>query len=92
MTTKTAREWEDLLGPVAPVNFARTIDEWLEEPHALASEIVVQVDDPQYGPMKQVGLPLRLSRTPGHIRGPAPRLGEHSQEALSLWGDRVASR
>lgn len=92
MATKTAREWEDLLGPVAPINFARTIDEWIEEPHALASEIVVQVDDPQHGPMKQVGLPMRLSRTPGRIRGPAPRLGEHTEEALSLWGERVASR
>ena len=62
---------------------ARTIDEWLADPHAMESGAVVLRDDPVYGPMKQVGLQVRMSATPGAIRGPAPALGQHTGEVLA---------
>jgi crotonobetainyl-CoA:carnitine CoA-transferase CaiB-like acyl-CoA transferase len=40
----------------------------------------VEIDDPQLGKTVQMGVPIRLSDTPGEIKGPAPRLGEHTEE------------
>src|SRR3989442_2713580 len=34
-----------------------------------------EIDDPELGRMMQIGVPVTLSRNPGAIRGPAPRLG-----------------
>jgi crotonobetainyl-CoA:carnitine CoA-transferase CaiB-like acyl-CoA transferase len=42
--------------------------------------MVVTVDDPDLGPLIQVGVPINLFGTPGEIRGPQPRVGEHNAE------------
>ena len=39
--------------------------------------MVIEVDDPVYGPMLQPGINARLSRTPGRVRHPAPRPDQH---------------
>ena len=42
---------------------------------------------PRAGPVRVVGVPVRLSNTPGAVRTPSPRLGEHTAETLkSLLG------
>jgi crotonobetainyl-CoA:carnitine CoA-transferase CaiB-like acyl-CoA transferase len=61
----------------------RTIDEWLVHEHARRTEMVMQVDDPDFGRMLQPGTSVKLRGTPGAIRGGAPRLGEHTAEVLS---------
>ncbi len=43
---------------------------------------VVEVCDDVLGPVEQVGIPARLSRSPGQVRKPAPRLGEHTEVVL----------
>jgi crotonobetainyl-CoA:carnitine CoA-transferase CaiB-like acyl-CoA transferase len=40
--------------------------------------VVVEVDDHDDGPLQQVGIPAQLGRSPGRVRGPAPRTGEHT--------------
>ncbi len=45
-------------------------------------EMVVEVDQPEIGPVRLLGSPLKLSRTPAQPRRPAPALGEHTDEVL----------
>ena len=46
----------------------RTPREWLETEHALASGIIAQIDDPEYGPMRIPGALVRLVRTPAILK------------------------
>ena len=82
--TRTAQEWEDLVaasGSEAVV--CRTSQEWMDHPHARQSKMVIQVDDPAYGKMLQPGINVRMSRTPGKVRSPAPAPDQHRDEILS---------
>ena len=76
---RTAVEWEDMMEDVgAPLTMCRTLQEWMETKHAWQSGAVVELDDPVYGPMRQVGIQVRLEDTPGAIRAAAPTLGQHN--------------
>jgi crotonobetainyl-CoA:carnitine CoA-transferase CaiB-like acyl-CoA transferase len=48
--------------------------------------MTVELEHPVLGAVRQVGLPFRLSATPGSIRTPPPLLGEHSAEILAELG------
>ncbi len=63
-----------------------TMEEALSAPHPQldANGMVVTVDDPDLGPLIQVGVPINLFGTPGEIRGPQPGVGEHNDE---IWGE-----
>ena len=41
---------------------------------------------PELGPVRLLGLPIKLSRTPGDATRPAPALGEHTEEVLRQAG------
>jgi crotonobetainyl-CoA:carnitine CoA-transferase CaiB-like acyl-CoA transferase len=43
---------------------------------------VVEVADPDVGPTTQIGVTIFLEGTPGAVRGPQPRPGEHTDEVL----------
>ena len=45
-------------------------------------EMVVDLEDPELGRLRHIGIPVKLSTTPGQIRRRAPALGEHSREVL----------
>ncbi|MEM9140949.1 MAG: CoA transferase, partial [Pseudomonadota bacterium] len=54
--TKPANEWEALFGAAkAPATAQRSTAEWLADPHALAAGLILQVEDPEHGPMRQMG-------------------------------------
>ena len=55
-------------------------------PQAVAREMVVEVEHPVLGAVRQVGLPFRLSATPASIRSAPPLLGEHAAEILAELG------
>ncbi|MCH7706108.1 MAG: CoA transferase, partial [Chloroflexi bacterium] len=61
----------------------RTSAEWLQHPHALASGMVVEVEDPGLGKMLQPGINARMSATPGSIRSPAPQPDADRTEILT---------
>jgi crotonobetainyl-CoA:carnitine CoA-transferase CaiB-like acyl-CoA transferase len=46
----------------------------------------VEVEDARGKKWKQVGLPIKMSDTPGRIKGLAPALGEHTGEVLRELG------
>jgi crotonobetainyl-CoA:carnitine CoA-transferase CaiB-like acyl-CoA transferase len=69
--------------PVGPVN---TLAEVLEDPHIQAREMVRELTHPDYGPIRQLGLPIKMSETPGTVEGPPPVFGEHNEEVLRMLG------
>ena len=52
------------------------------DPQVLAREMLVDIHDPELGTIHNIGVPVKLSATPGSIRHRAPALGEHSAEVL----------
>ncbi len=57
-----------------------------EDPQTLARDMVTSVEHPTAGPMQTIGLPVKLSATPGGIQSAAPLLGQHSREILAECG------
>jgi crotonobetainyl-CoA:carnitine CoA-transferase CaiB-like acyl-CoA transferase len=90
--TRTAQEWEDLVNAAGtPTAICRSSDEWLDHPHARGAQMIVPIDDPRYGPMLQPGVQVRMSATPGAIRGPAPRLDADREDVFAELAGRSQS-
>jgi alpha-methylacyl-CoA racemase len=62
------------------------LDEALESELVREREMVVSYEQPEMGEVKQLGFPIKLSRTPAGIHRPAPTLGEHTAEVLGEGG------
>jgi formyl-CoA transferase len=45
------------------------------DPHVAAREMIVEIDDPVFGPLRVAGNPIKLSRHPHTPAEPAPQLG-----------------
>jgi len=69
--------------PCGPIN---SIAELASDPQALAREMVVELDHPAAGRTRALGLPVKLSATPGGVRRPAPTFGQHTREVLGEFG------
>ena len=69
--------------PVGPI---KNVAEILDDPHVQAREMVVEVDHPVIGRMKTLGVPVKLSESPGAVTRAAPTLGQHSDEILAELG------
>ncbi len=52
------------------------------DPQVLARDMLVDLEDPELGTLHNIGIPVKLSATPGSIRHRAPGLGEHSRQVL----------
>jgi crotonobetainyl-CoA:carnitine CoA-transferase CaiB-like acyl-CoA transferase len=52
----------------------------------LARDLIVDQDHPTAGPIRVIGVPVKLSETPGKVRTPAPLLGEHTREIVAALG------
>lgn len=68
--------------PAAPVFNAQDI---VADPHFAAREMIIDVDDPVAGRIKQQAPVPKLSRTPGQIYATAPGVGEHNREVYGDW-------
>ncbi|MBD8067925.1 CaiB/BaiF CoA transferase family protein [Bacillus sp. PS06] len=87
---KTVQEWVTLIEnariPCGPVN---KFSDVLTDPHVLEREMVIEMT-PQTGqPVKMLGIPVKLSRTPGKARSLPPRLGEHTEIILKELGYNI---
>jgi crotonobetainyl-CoA:carnitine CoA-transferase CaiB-like acyl-CoA transferase len=85
--TRPSAEWLTKLDaagvPAGPVN---TINQMHEDPQTLAREMVVEVPHTTLGAVKTLGLPIKLSETPGGPTRGAPLYGEHTREVLREQG------
>ena len=81
--TKNRDEWvkglEEVDIPCGPVNDYADV---ASDPQTAANDYIVDFDHPVAGPVKVVGIPVKLSETPGQIRMGAPELGQHKEEIL----------
>ena len=62
------------------------IDQFIADPHVIARDILVDFPDDEMGRLPMHNVIPRLSATPGRLRRPAPRLGEHTAEILQSLG------
>jgi CoA:oxalate CoA-transferase len=80
---KTTGEWIEIFEkqdiPYSRINNMKDI---CEDPIIRHRNMLVTLDQPDVGPIRITGSPIRLSETPGEVVSPAPRLGEHSEEVL----------
>lgn len=85
--TRPTAHWVDLLlqagVPAAPVN---DVGQMVADPHVLAREMVVEQEHPTAGKIRVVGVPVKLSATPGGVRTVAPLLGQHTDELMDELG------
>jgi crotonobetainyl-CoA:carnitine CoA-transferase CaiB-like acyl-CoA transferase len=83
---RTTAEWlklfRELEIPAAPLN---TPDALFDHPHLNAVGLFETVDTP-HGPVRFPGVPTWFSRTPGRVAGPAPLLGEDTEQVLGELG------
>jgi crotonobetainyl-CoA:carnitine CoA-transferase CaiB-like acyl-CoA transferase len=78
--TRQLNEMLDEAGvPCAPVN---TLDNVLTDPQTLVRDMVVDIPHPLIPDLKLLGLPVKLSASPGDVRLPPPLKGQHTEEVL----------
>jgi crotonobetainyl-CoA:carnitine CoA-transferase CaiB-like acyl-CoA transferase len=77
-------EWIARLTPSGDfiVSIVNAVDDLPEDPQVLANGYVTAFEHPVHGPTRVVGMPVRLSETPGAIRLAAPEFGQHTEEVL----------
>jgi crotonobetainyl-CoA:carnitine CoA-transferase CaiB-like acyl-CoA transferase len=81
--TKTRYEWADFFEGqdvcFGPVNY---LNETFQNPQVLHRKMVVEIDDPEIGKVKQIGQAIKLSETPAKIRSLGTPNGADSAEVL----------
>jgi len=82
-----SQKWLDLLEgidiPCAPVNFSRQL---FDNPHVLENDLTAEHESADLGKLKQRGIVIKLSETPGITQRAAPGLGQHTDEVLGELG------
>ena len=79
----TKAELMDRLGGKIPFGPVMQMDSIADDPHFSARDMLVAVEQPGSTQMTMVaGVPVKLSETPGQVRGRGPHLGEHTEAIL----------
>ena len=69
-------------GVVGPVYDAARI---MDDPHYRERDDILEIDDPELGPTKMLGVVPKFSQTPGAVRHAGPALGQHNAEVYGGW-------
>lgn len=81
--TRSYEEWEALLTKNGiPVGAINNLAQVVDHPQVKSRGSIVEIEHPRAGKLRVVGVPVRLSATPGAIRSPSPALGEHTDAVL----------
>jgi crotonobetainyl-CoA:carnitine CoA-transferase CaiB-like acyl-CoA transferase len=90
--SKTRDEWFKILLETdicaAPVY---SLEEALRDPHNVARQMVIDVDHPTLGKVRQPGIATKFSETPGAVRSTAPTAGKHTDDVLASLGYDAAA-
>ncbi len=97
MAAATARfpsaAWEQVATEYGvPLRQVRSPEEGLGDRALFDEGVVVDLDDAELGPLRQVGIVYRLSETPGRVQGPAAAPGAHTAEVRAELGHDTAPR
>jgi crotonobetainyl-CoA:carnitine CoA-transferase CaiB-like acyl-CoA transferase len=84
---KTTEQWIQTMEEAGvPCGRIRTLDQVLSDPHVRVREMVVEREHPTAGLIKLMGVPVKMSLTPGEVAVPPPTLGQHTLEILKGLG------
>jgi formyl-CoA transferase/CoA:oxalate CoA-transferase len=92
LNRKTTRQWTEAFDAAGvPCGPILTVEDVFADPQVAHRGMVQEVDHATVGRVKQTGLPVKLSDTPGRIRSAPPALGQHTDAILEGLGlDRTA--
>ncbi len=89
--TKPASHWVEVLQavnvPAGPINDLADV---FSDPQVLHRQMLLEIPHPTLKSIKQTGLPLKFSVTPGGLDRHPPLLGEHNREILEDLGYSAA--
>jgi crotonobetainyl-CoA:carnitine CoA-transferase CaiB-like acyl-CoA transferase len=83
LLTRSALEWEELLGDQVPCAAARRIEEMFDHPQVVAENMVATIPHPVLGSYRGVSRPIKFGRTPGPEPFAAPTLGQDSEAVIA---------
>ncbi|MCC6935690.1 MAG: CoA transferase [Thermomicrobiales bacterium] len=87
LQARTSAEWEPILNDAGvPCGPILGVGDALDHPQVRHRDMVVEIEHPTAGLLHLLGLPVKLSATPGGVRHAPPVLGQHSTEILSDLG------
>jgi crotonobetainyl-CoA:carnitine CoA-transferase CaiB-like acyl-CoA transferase len=81
LRTRTTDEWLALLRGHVPCAPVYEVEQALKDEQVLAREMVITVDHPRFGPLRQVGCPVKIDDVRPRY-GPASRFGADTEELL----------
>lgn len=83
LKTKSRQHWiERLTAAGVPCGSVRDLQELFDDPQIMARQMFTFVEHQTIGALKVLGMPVKLSDTPGLLRSAPPRLGEHTNAVL----------
>ncbi len=83
LRTRSRQTWiEDLTAAGVPCGDVRNIAQVLADPQLAAREMVTELEHIVAGKIRVLGIPTKLSETPGTVKNPPPALGEHTDKVL----------
>ena len=96
LRTKPRQHWIDKLTAAGvPCGSVRNFQELFDDPQLAAREMLARVEHATIGQLKTLGVPIKLSDTPGGVRTPPPTLGQHTEavlaQELGLSADAIAA-
>ncbi len=84
LRTQPRQVWiERLTAAGVPCGSVRNLQELFDDPQLGAREMIAQIEHATIGPLKMLGVPVKLSGTPGSVRTPPPILGQHTDAVLA---------
>ena len=87
LRTRKAEEWlADLKAAGIPCGGVRDLHQVFTDPHVIDRAMVVAMQHPVAGAIRQLGVPIKLGDTPGAVRTPPPTLGQHTDRILGELG------
>ena len=69
-----------------PTGLIQSMKEAFQDQQVLHEEMVIDVDQPDYGKIQMTGFPIKMLNNPCEVHLPAPRLGEHTMRVLGELG------
>jgi len=83
LRTRTRAEWIALLhAEGVPCGSVRDVAEVLHDPHLAARSMIETIEHATLGAVRVLGVPVKLSDTPGTVRTAPPTLGQHTDQIL----------